>query len=518
MERGGAAPRATTVASGIDVHELALQRRRSSDDTQLRRSLGYGTHESAVGGADDGLGALPTGEAGGSAGSYRLHTRRGSTRTNTLQMHIEVAERVQPDQPFRRQSSTVGTAVATAGAPVSAAKLVSERAQRPRSGRTSLSLLDQIRTFDANALPPAPPALDDSREPDQQSWFSECTARPLKLPLVADASSGGLGGPGEAIMHAPGSPRKVPGTPLPSPGWTFEDEDLPAWVDTSCFQPLIRVLGHILAQTAMALHSRQFEVRRVATMVSPLISEVIRWVDPAALPSLFAAGLAPRGSWLAYSTTLALRQSLAHVRHLRLSLPEDSSAAALEAPREVIAVVTSVVPTVLPALMDMVGASNLDGALEREAMGAVQLILLGFRDAIEPAVLREAEASWARRLGRLWLSSCREPPRAAMNIAQTLFLDGADAARQEAAPAASAAVIDAVESISGLLPDLMDTIDIDLALALVPALLAFPAELRWALDPAAPATLAFAHPPAPPKCCTRYHNAQADDRGSACRA
>lgn len=49
----------------------------------------------------------------------------------------------------------------------------------------------------------------------------------------------------------------------------------PAWVDTSLFRPMRTILRHMFAQTAECLWSSRFELRRIASMVLPLLTEVL---------------------------------------------------------------------------------------------------------------------------------------------------------------------------------------------------------------------------------------------------
>ena len=97
---------------------------------------------------------------------------------------------------------------------------------------------------------------------------------------------------------------------LQSPGWVNEKIESPAWVDTSLFRPLESVLAHIFAQTVECLASHKFELRRIASMVLPLLTEVMQWAYPVALESIYSAAMPLQSSWIALASSTSLRHSM----------------------------------------------------------------------------------------------------------------------------------------------------------------------------------------------------------------
>jgi hypothetical protein len=111
-------------------------------------------------------------------------------------------------------------------------------------------------------------------------------------------------------------------TTLPSPLWVEDtSETTPAWVDTSRFLPLGVVLRAMFVQTAECMWSPSFELRRIAGMVLPLLSEVMYWFDPLALEDIWKQaselGDSRAGSGLSTACTTSMLCSLQVRRHDR---------------------------------------------------------------------------------------------------------------------------------------------------------------------------------------------------------
>ena len=63
----------------------------------------------------------------------------------------------------------------------------------------------------------------------------------------------------------------------------------------------------MLAQTAACMATGQFELQRIGHTVLPLLAEVLRWFDAAALARFWAHALPQTGTFLAYVATLTLK-------------------------------------------------------------------------------------------------------------------------------------------------------------------------------------------------------------------
>ena len=98
---------------------------------------------------------------------------------------------------------------------------------------------------------------------------------------------------------------------------TPHDGELPEWADTSRFESLSLVLHAMAMQVTEGFASRQFELRRMAVTVLPLLTEVMRWFDPATLHDFWLAFPPTDVSWLSHVSTLSFKQSLAHAAWLR---------------------------------------------------------------------------------------------------------------------------------------------------------------------------------------------------------
>ena len=277
----------------------------------------------AAAAGDGGSGSGGGGGGDGSNLSRGRMRRSPSFRTAGLQKHIETISAVTPDQPFKQ-----GRGAASAS-PMRAESLDSRRRTKSMSGTLrgrALSLLSQVVELDTSCIPgPYSPPASPSQQSTKTS-FEKALEAPIWVPFseshghitppeaVAEPAAGAAAAAAAAVSPAAAEtpakllkpPRASP-TRLLSPGWLGEDES-PAWVDTSRFEPFQSILSIMFVQTAESLASARFEVRRIAKMVMPLLTEVVHWYQPGLLDDIwstcFPAGPA---TWPVTSMTHALR-------------------------------------------------------------------------------------------------------------------------------------------------------------------------------------------------------------------
>ncbi|EGD80684.1 hypothetical protein PTSG_01274 [Salpingoeca rosetta] len=98
---------------------------------------------------------------------------------------------------------------------------------------------------------------------------------------------------------------------------TPHEGEMPAWADTSRFEPLSLVLLGMTLQVVESFSSQQFELQRMAKAVLPLLTEVMRWFDPTTLHDLWLAFNPTDVSWAAHVVALSFKQSVAHAAWLK---------------------------------------------------------------------------------------------------------------------------------------------------------------------------------------------------------
>ena len=438
---------------------------------------------------------------GAAAGNRRRTMRRSpSFRTAGLQKHIEKISAVTPDQPFKH-----GRVMSASPARVDAlgSRLRTASMSGNRRGR-ALSLLSQVVELDTNTTPgPYSPPVSPATSPyeNTKTSFEKSLEAPIWVPF---SESLGHGTPPEAAtavaVDSPVTPAakllKPPDdgpTRLLSPGWLGEDES-PAWVDTSRFEPFQSILCIMFVQTAESLASTRFEVRRMAKMVLPLLTEVVHWYQPGLLDDIWSTCF-PAGptTWLYHAGVFSVRQSLIHVGNLLTSFGRSLGGVGRKKDADFASAVNDVVRSVemhveetFPFILKSAWAPEVD----RLRVSCIEIILLvetSLPHLIPDTHAEEFETAWPMLLGHVFSlthgDACGLDKLKELDPDSELVVSFSDAAGSASAAAggsdtgATAAAIAAaqkaafamlLESTFSYAPEFVDRCDLQTALQLLP--------------------------------------------------
>jgi hypothetical protein len=259
-------------------------------------------------------------------------------------------------------------------------------------------------------------------------------------------------------------------------------------VDTSLFLSFEKVLRVMFLQTAECMWSSTFELRRIAAMVLPLLTEAMFWFKPGSVEVLWQAGLEHPGTALSTACTMSILCAMQ--LHTRLDqwhgADSDTSLAGSRASPSTdthlylarsLAMRTKLVDAIVLRL-PLLSAAARGSMTLNQTFVAIEVLLTLLADYHELLDLGDAETIERLCLGRLAevLLSCHggmlgKPAQSMLLSLQTQ--GGALHSANEGLTMADAirTHVRLVELASPLLPALVDTADLEPALKFVPWLL-----------------------------------------------
>eukprot|EP00048_Salpingoeca_helianthica_P024157 m.30156 g.30156 ORF g.30156 m.30156 type:complete len:1409 (+) comp9221_c0_seq2:59-4285(+) len=402
--------------------------------------------------------------------------RQLSTRSSSLHQHISHLDTTQPHEPFRP-------------------------ARMPRLSEAPLamvgrSLISHVQVCDLYSFNTA--RLEIISEID-------CTIRlPLARTSGHDTPTNELLSPSHHTTHgaSPASQgwwREASSHNLTSPtlaAWGFgrthsrpgPPASLPAWANTSLLEPFSRVLVHMLLQTAESMHCPQFELRRISSMVLPVLSEAMRWYDPELLERIWASVFPAPPTWLTYICFLTFSQSLSHIAWLDSLMKNDDLN--VDIPAEAVSscdALFEMIRRALPLAVPAAAAALREPVLSRISVAALDVLygtIVTFRELLPASEIAELERHFSSVLGRVFLLA--HPTAAGATIVECA-LQPADMTCLNEGPLSfsrgipgervvNTALSAVFEAMCSNLNDFVDACDTTLALGLCPMFLFYSVE------------------------------------------
>eukprot|EP00039_Didymoeca_costata_P030236 m.28520 g.28520 ORF g.28520 m.28520 type:complete len:1346 (+) comp8008_c0_seq1:235-4272(+) len=438
--------------------------------------------------------------------------RRNSIRTGMLQDHLKTAVRVAPNQPFKSAGSLKRlrrpnrTSAGTNTQFVRTRPLLTEVVEYEKQIAQEEAADSDYRDI----LSPLSPNFPHSESDDDV--FSKT---PVPAPNIVLSPTTNNKYEENSESPSPKSRKRSP-VSLTAPDWLARDQQNssppPKWVDTSRFQPFAIVLKAMYFQTVECMASDRFELRRIASMVLPLLTETINWFNPRVLHDMWHVGLkGDQRPSLYHNSLQSFRHGLKQVcRLLSMQgrcLRSDNGLEFLDAVNKLQNHTEGAIKTFLPTILETAWQPE----VTRVRITSLEILLIlqtSFPNVVTDADESSYEAAWPTLLGRLFEESCSHslsqpspyssrqlltpPPPSATGMLRKLdpegqlpfiislptskatrpaYSNGSNiSATSSFEPySAEAALSELLEATYTYIPELMDRMDLRSAVCLVPA-------------------------------------------------